>query len=148
MKIVILIFAAVLLAGSAFVGFIGANKARDEAHKVSEVTGKLSADQLAMIEKETGESVPSGGRLTAGSILGYLGGLAAAVLMVVAFANKQLVGKIGPVAIAVTALSALVYPYVHTGPMSGMAPRPQGLVAAALALVGFGLAMLAARKKA
>ena len=148
MKIVILVFAALLLVGSAFVGIVGANKARHLGQQMSELTGKMSDAEKELVEKQAGESIPSSGKLNAGAIVGYIGGLAAAVLLLVSFAKRELVGKVGPVAVVVTAVAAAIYPHVTTGPMEGMAPRPQALVAAALALVGFGLAMLAARKKA
>ena len=146
MKILGIILALLMLSGSALIGTIGAGKARDVASDVSKL-GDLTPQMKAMIEK-SGESIPSKGRLSTGAIIGYLAALACVVLLVVTFAKKDLVTQVAGAAVGLTLLSALIYPYVKTGPTDGMAPRTQAIVALVLAAIGAGGSFLAARKRA
>jgi len=146
MKIIGIILALLMLSGSALVGITGANKSRDAAKAISALTEGLSDDEKAEVAK-LGD-VPSSGRLKFGALVAILGAVAAGALLVATFAKKHLVGGLGAAAIAVTALSALVYPHVDTGPMSGLAPRSQALVATVLAIAGTVGAIMASRRKA
>jgi hypothetical protein len=147
MKILGFILAVLMLAGTAFVTLAAANKAHKLAGDLATATQGLSADELKLLSKEVGD-VPSTGRLNGGAVVGGLGGLAAIVLLIAAFAKKQWVTALGGVTVACAALSAVIYPYVKTGPLDGAAPRSLALVAIALAVVGAGGALLAARKPA
>ena len=148
MKILGIILAFLMLIGSAFVAYKGADKANKAKNDISEVTKGLSSAQIAAFEKQAGESIPSTGRLGAGRIVGLLGALAAIGLLVVAFAKKQLVGAVAGAAVGLALLSALIYPYIKTGPLEGMAPRPQAFVATVLAVIGAAGAWLYAKKSA
>jgi hypothetical protein len=143
MKILGLILAVLMLSGSAFVGIVGANKAREAANDINQVTASLTDAQKA----ELGDNVPSTGRLNFGSLIGFLGGIAAAGLLAVAFAKKPLVPTLAAAAVLLTVLSIAIFPHIETGPMDGMAPRTQAIVAAVLAAVGALGAMLAARQR-
>jgi hypothetical protein len=143
MKILGMILAVLMLSGSAFVGFVGANKARQAANDIDQVTAGMTAEQKSAL----GEAVPSTGRLTFGSIVGILGAVAAAGLLAVAFARKSLVPKLAAAAVLLTVLSIAIFPYIETGPTDGMAPRTQAIVAAVLAAIGAVGAMLAARQR-
>ena len=147
MKILGIVLAILMLAGTAFVTLAAANKSHKLASDVAEITKGLSADQLEAISKGAGD-IPSTGRLNGGAVVGGLGGLAALVLLVSVFAKKQWVKGLAVVTVGAAALSAIVYPYVKTGPMDGAAPRTLALVAIVLSIVGAGGALLAARPKA
>lgn len=144
MKILGMILAVLMLSGSAFVGFVGANKARQAASDIDQVTAGMTDEQKSAL----GGVVPSTGRLTFGSIVGILGAVAAAGLLAVAFARKSLVPKLAAAAVLLTVLSIAIFPYVETGPTDGMAPRTQAIVAAVLVAIGALGAMLAARQRA
>jgi hypothetical protein len=146
MKILGIILAVLMLASTAFVALAAANKSFKLAGDLAKVTEGLTADQIKMIEK-SGE-VPSGGRLKGGAVIGGLGGLAAIVLLIAAFAKKQWVKGLAGATVACAAISAVVYPYVKTGPLDGAAPRSLAFVAIGLAVVGALGAWLAARPKA
>ncbi|MBX3155069.1 MAG: hypothetical protein KF773_03640 [Deltaproteobacteria bacterium] len=145
MKILGIILAILMLSGSLLVGVLGANKARDVAKLAAQFEEAIGASKggkaAAMLD-----DVPSSGRLSGGSIAGYLGAVAALGLLVVMFAKKNLVVPLIGAAVGLAVVSALIYPYVKTGPLDGMAPRPQALLAAGLAAVGGLGAWLAARK--
>jgi hypothetical protein len=147
MKILGIILAVLMLSGSAFVGILGANKARDVAKLASVVEDMASARGGKKAEAALAD-IPSSGRLSFGSIVGFLGVAAAVGLLVVTFAKKNLVVYAAAAAVGLALVSALIYPYVPTGPMDGLAPRPQALVATALAAIGALGAWLAARKGA
>ena len=146
MKILGFILAVLMLAGTAFVGLAAANKSHKLAGDVAEITKGLTDAQLEQIGSKAG--IPSTGRLNGGAVVGGLGGLAAIVLLIAAFAKKSWVTGLAVVTVGATALSALIYPYVQTGPMDGAAPRSLALVGIALAVVGAGGALLASRPKA
>ncbi len=148
MKVLGIILAVLMLAGSAFVGVLGANKARDTAHKLSMLTDGMSAEEKAAIEASAEMAIPSTGRLTTGAVVGFLGALAAGALLIATFAKKHAVPTFALVAVAVTGISAVIYPHVPTGPLEGLAPRPQALVAGALALVGAIGALIAVARPA
>lgn len=146
MKILGFILAVLMLAGTAFVTLAAANKSHKLAGDVSEITKSLSSEELAMVSKNA--DIPSTGRLNGGAVVGGLGGLAAIVLLIAAFAKKQWVGALAAVTVGCAALSAAIYPHVQTGPMDGAAPRSLALVAIVLSIVGAGGALLASRPKA
>jgi hypothetical protein len=143
MKILGLILAVLMLSASAFVGIVGANKARKTAHDINQVTASLTDAQRS----ELGGALPSTGRLNFGGLVGALGAIAAAGLLAVAFGRKSLVPKLAAAAVFLTVLSIAIFPYVETGPTDGMAPRTQAIVAAVLAGIGAVGAMLAARRQ-
>jgi len=145
MKILGIILAVLMLAGTAFVGLAAANKSHKLASDLKEVTKGLSADQMKLVAKST--EIPSAGRLDAGAVVGGLGGLAALVLLVAAFAKKSWVKGLAGVTVGCAAVSAVIYPHVQTGPIDGAAPRSLALVAIVLSLVGALGAWLAARPK-
>ena len=68
-------------------------------------------------------------------------------MLIVAFVKKPLVLHVAIGILALTLIAAFVYPAVETGPTSGMAPRPQMLLACGLAAVGAFGAWLASRSK-
>jgi len=146
MKILGIILAVLMLAGTAFVDLAAANKAHKLANDIASLTQGLGADEAKMLAKEA--DIPSTGRLNGGALVGGLGGLAAIVLLVAAFAKKSWVKGLGGATVAAAALSAAVYPYIKTGPLDGAAPRTLALVAIGLSAVGALGAMLAARKPA
>jgi hypothetical protein len=148
MKILGFILAFLMLAGTAFVTLAAANKSHKLASDLAEVTKGMSADELAAVSKGSGMEIPSTGRLNGGAVVGGLGGLAAIVLLIAAFAKKQWVKGLGAVTVGAAALSAAIYPHVQTGPMDGAAPRTLALIAIGLSIVGAGGALLAARPKA
>ena len=92
--------------------------------------------------------IPSAGRLKMGGILGIVGALAAVLLLVVTFVKKPMVALFAVATVGVCAAAIVVYPGIDLGPTQGMAPRPQAMLAAALALVGAGGAFFAARRRA
>ena len=92
--------------------------------------------------------LPSSGMLKFGSIVGLLGAAAAAALLVLTFAKKNLVLYAAGAAVGLALISAVLYPHIPTGPTDGLAPRPQALLAAGLAAVGSLGAWLASRKSA
>jgi len=143
MKILGLILAVLMLSASAFVGIVGANKARQAASEINQVTAGMTDAQKA----ELGNNVPSAGRLNFGGIVGFLGAIAAAGLLAITFVRKPLVPKLAAAAVVLTALSIAIFPHIETGPMDGMAPRTQAIVAAVLAAVGALGAMLASRQR-
>ena len=145
MKILGIILAVLFLTSSAFVGIVGSNKARKLSHDISELTKGMSPEMKAAMQKEAGD-IPSTGRLSGGGVVAIVGGLAALALLVMAFVKKDLVGKAAVAVVALGALSAIIYPHVDTGPMDGMAPRTQAVVATVLAIIGALGAWLAARK--
>lgn len=145
MKILGIILALLMLAATAFVNLAAANKSHKLAGDIAEVTKGASPAELALIKKAAG--IPSTGRLNGGAVVGGLGGLAAIVLFIAAFVKKDAVKTIAGVAVAFTAASALIYPYVKTGPMDGAAPRSLALVAIALVVLGAVGALLAAKPK-
>ena len=145
MKILGIILAILMLAGTAFVSLAAANKSHKLAGDISELTKGLSDAQLAAVAKEAG--MPSSGRLNGGAVVGGLGGLAALVLLIAAFAKKDWVKGLGGATVAAAAISAVIYPYVKTGPMDGAAPRTLAFIAIGLAVVGAGGALLAAKPK-
>lgn len=147
MKILGIVLAVLMLAGSAFVGVIGSNKARDVASDLAKLDS-LSPALKAQLEKETGETIPSKGRLSTGAIVGIVAALAAVALLIVTFAKRNLVPILAAAAVGLTFISAVVYPYVKTGPMDGMAPRTQAIVAGVLALIGAAGSWLAMKKSA
>jgi hypothetical protein len=149
MKILGYILAALLLLSTAFVGLMGARKAHKLAGdlaEVSEMTKGMSDAQKAAFEEKVG-GIPSSGRLNGAAAVGALGGLAALVLLIAAFVKKPAVKSLAIVTVGATALSAILYPYIQTGPMDGAAPRPMALVAIVLAIIGAGGALLASREK-
>jgi hypothetical protein len=146
MKILGIILAVLMLAGTAFVDLAAANKSHKLAGQISELTSGLTAEQQKMVSKSA--DVPSSGRLNGGAGLGVIGGLAALVLLIATFAKKDWVKMLAAVTVGATAISAIIYPYVHTGPMDGAAPRPLALIGLALAVVGAGGAFIATRQKA
>lgn len=150
MKILGYILAVLLLLSTAFVDLMGARKAHKLAGdlaQVTELTKGMSAEQKAAFDAKVGD-VPSAGRLNGAAAVGAIGGLAALALLVAAFAKKSAVRMFAVVTVGATALSALLYPFVPTGPMDGAAPRPMALVAIVLAIIGAGGALLASREKA
>ncbi len=148
MKILGYILAVLLLASTAFVALAAANKSHKLASDLAEVTKGMSDEMKTAISKEAGEALPSGGRLNGGAVVGGIGGLAALVLLIAAFAKKDKVKVLGGITVACAALSAVIYPYVKTGPMDGAAPRTLALIAIVLAIIGAGGALLATRPKA
>lgn len=143
MKILGIILAVLMLSASAFVGIVGANKARQAANDINQVTAGLTDAQKAQL----GDTVPSTGRLNFGGVVGFLGAIAAAGLLAVVFARKPMVPKLAAAAVLLTVLSIVIFPYVETGPMDGMAPRTQAIVASVLAAVGALGAVLASRQR-
>lgn len=149
MKILGLILAVLMLAGTAFIDLTAANKAHKAATdiaKVNEMLGDSGMKGMKGASKELGD-LPSPGRLNAGAGLCVIGGLGAIVLLISAFAKKQWVKAIAGATVGATALAAIIYPYVPTGPLEGMAPRPQALLGLVLAVIGAGGALLASRQK-
>jgi hypothetical protein len=146
MKILGIILALLMLSGSALVGVTGAHKSRDAAKAISALTEGLTDAERDEVAK-LGD-MPSSGRLTFGAILGIVGAIGAAALLVATFAKKHLVAGLGAAAVIVTAMSAAIYPHIETGPTQGMAPRSQAMLATVLALVGVVGAVLASRRKA
>lgn len=147
MKILGIILAVLMLLGSAFVSGAGARKAKHLASELHELTGSMSASDKALLGA-TSIEVPSEGRLKGGAIAGWIAALGALALLIVAFAKKSAVPALAGLAVAIAAASAVIYPHVQTGPMDGMAPRVQALVATVLTVIGAGGALLAARRKA
>ena len=84
--------------------------------------------------------------LEAGGILGVVGALGCVALLVVMFVKKPLVLKFAIGTLVLCAVAAIVYPGIETGPMDGMAPRPQMLLALGLGAVGAVGAWLASRQ--
>jgi hypothetical protein len=147
MKILGIILAVLMLTGSALVGVLGSNKARDAASMISQVEELAGARGGKKAAAVMGE-LPSSGKLKFGSIVGLLGAAAAAALLVMTFAKKNLVLYAAGAAVGLALISAVIYPHVPTGPTDGLAPRPQALLAAGLAAVGALGAWLASRKPA
>ncbi len=149
MKILGYVLAVLLLVSTAFVGLMGARKAHKLAGdlaQVSEMMKGMSAQQRAALEAKAG-GIPSPGRLDGAAAVGAIGGLAALALLVAAFAKKSAVKLLAVVTVGATALSAILYPYIQTGPLDGAAPRPMALVGIVLAIIGAGGAMLASRER-
>lgn len=144
MKILGIILAVLMLAGSAFVSIAGARKAKHLASEIHELTSTMSSKDKAALSSAV--EVPSQGRLNTGAIAGWIAALAALALLIGAFAKKSAVPALAALAIGIAAASAVIFPHVQTGPMDGMAPRVQALVATVLAVIGAGGALLAARK--
>ncbi len=150
MKILGYVLAVLLLLSTAFVGLMGARKAHKLAGdlaQVSEMMKGMSDAQKSAIEDKAG-GIPSAGRLNGAAAVGAIGGLAALALLIAAFAKKSSVKTLAVVTVGATALSAILYPYIQTGPMDGAAPRPMALIGIVLAIIGAGGAMLASREKA
>ena len=149
MKILGYILAVLLLLGTAFVTLAAANKSHKLAGDVGQLSDMmkgLSDAQKAQLEDKTG-GIPSAGRLNGGAVVGGIGGLAALVLLIAAFAKKSAVKTLAAVTVGCAVLSAIIYPYVQTGPMDGAAPRSLALVAIGLSIVGAGGAFLASQPK-
>ncbi len=144
MKILGIILAILFLLSSAFVGIVGANKARKTGDKISQATEMLGGDSSSKLLDE----LPSAGRLKVGGIVGLVAGVGALVLLVLTFAKKSAVPGLAGIVVGLSLLAPLLYPYVQAGPLDGMAPRTQAIVALVLALIGAGGAVLAARKRA
>ncbi len=144
MKILGLVLAVLMLLGSAAVSVLGARKATQFRAQISELTAGMTDDQIAAISKEA--DIPSAGRMRAGTIAGYLGAAAAVLLLVLAFAKKRAVPVVAALSLVLIALSAALYPHIDTGPLDGLAPRVQALVAGVLGLIGAAGALLAAKK--
>jgi hypothetical protein len=66
----------------------------------------------------------------------------------VTFARRSWTLGFAVAAVAVTAISAAIYPHVATGPHDGLAPRVQALFATGLVVLGAFGALLAARRSA
>jgi len=145
MKILGIILAVLFLTGSAFVGIIGSNKARKAASDISQLT-ELS-DSLGGSSHAL-DDLPSAGRMKVGAIVGLVAGLGALVLLVMTFAKKSAVPGLAGIVAGLSLIAWLLYPYLQTGPLDGMAPRTQALVAFVLFLIGGAGSLLAARKKA
>lgn len=144
MKILGIILAILMLSLSALVGVIGSNKSFKLGGDIAEVTEGLTDQQKEAI----GAELPSASRLKLGGVLGVLGGVAALALLIFLFVKQPLVTGAAAATVALCALAIVVYPSVPTGPMDGMAPRTQAMVAAAMALLGAGGALLARRGRA
>jgi hypothetical protein len=138
MKILGIILAVLMLVGTAFIDLSAANKAHKLAKDIAAVT-----DGMGMTD-----DIPSSGRLHGGAFLGVIGGIGAIVLLVATFAKKRWVRALCAVTVAGTVISAMIYPYIPTGPLEGAAPRSLAVVAIVLAIVGAGGAFLAARDRA
>jgi hypothetical protein len=148
MKIVAIIVAVLMLLATTFVALAAANKSHKLAGDVAQVeklTKGMSAQEQAAFDKEVG-GIPSSGRLNLGAIVGGLGGLAAFVLLVVMFAKKSWAKGLAGATFGAAALSAIIYPYVQTGPMDGAAPRSLAIVAIVLSAIGAACATFAARR--
>ncbi len=137
MKIVGIILAVLMLLGSAFVGVIGSTKSMDLASEVAAVSEMLSDSQL----EEAG--IPSAGRLKFGGILGIVAGLGALALLITTFVKREKVLMVAGATLALCIVAILIYPTVETGPMDGMAPRTQGIVALVMAGIGAAGALMA-----
>jgi len=144
MKILGIVLAFLMLSGSVFVGLAATNKGFDFGKKVSQLTEGMDSQQKAAITKEVGS--PS--RFKAGGVLGILGALGCAAMLVIMFVKKPWVLKVAIGTLVLCAIAAVVYPGIETGPTDGMAPRPQMLLALGLAVVGSAGAWLAARNVA
>ncbi len=142
MKVLGIILAILMLGASAFVGLAATNKAFDFSDKITKLTDGMSSSDKAAITKEIG----SPGRFKTGGILGVVGALGCVALLVVMFVKKPLVLKLAIGTLVLCAVAAIVYPGIETGPMDGMAPRPQMLVALGLGAVGAVGAWLASRQ--
>ena len=143
MKIVGIILAVIMLSGSAFVSIAAMNKGFDFGDKISKLTEGMSSSDKAAITKEVG----SPGRFKAGGALSILAALGCLGLLVVTFVKKPLVIKVAIGTLVLCAVAAIAYPGIETGPMDGMAPRPQMLLALGLAVVGAAGSWLASRNK-
>ena len=97
-----------------------------------------------MLPNERSESGDARERLAVG-IVGVLGALGCVGLLVVMFVKKPLVLKVAAVALVLLAVAAFISPGIKTGPLDGMAPRPQMLLALGLGVVGAAGAWLASR---
>ena len=137
MKIAGIILAVLMLLGAAFVGGAGSNKSLDLSKEIAGVSDVLSEAQIEAA------GIPSAGRLKFGGIVGILGALSAFVLLVVSFVRKDKVLVVAGAMMAFSILAIILYPSVPTGGADGLAPRPQAMLAAALALVGVGGALMA-----
>jgi len=146
MKILGIILAVLMLAGTVFIDLTAANKAHDAAKLISQANELLGDSHLKGASKEL--EMPSSGRLNAGAGLCLIGGLGALVLLIVTFAKKNLVKVVSAVTIGATALAAIIFPAIETGARDGLAPRPQALIGLVLAVIGAGGAFLASRQKA
>jgi hypothetical protein len=137
MKIAGIILAALMLFGAAFVGVTGSNKSMDLGKDIAALSGSLSEAELA----ESG--LPSAGRLKVGGIVGILAALGSVALLVVTFVRKEKIPVVAIAALGLSAVAIVLYPGMETGPMDGMAPRPQAMLAAALTFIGAGGAFMA-----
>ena len=146
MKIIGIILGILFLASTAFTDLAAANKSHKLASQISELTQGLSGEEAKLLSKEV--DVPSTGRLNGGALVGAIGGLAAIVLLVAMFAKKSWAAGLAGAAVACTALSAALYPYVKTGPLDGAAPRSLALVAIVLAAIGAAGALVTSKAKA
>ena len=144
MKILGIVLAFIMLGGSVFVGLAATNKGFDFSSKISQLTEGMDSSQKAAVTNETG----SPGRFKAGGVLGILGAIGCAALLVLMFVKKPLVIKAAIGTLVLCAIAAVAYPGIETGPMDGMAPRPQMLLALGLAAVGAVGAWLATREAA
>jgi hypothetical protein len=149
MKIVAIILAVLTLLSTSFIALAAANKAHKlagDVAKVMEMTKGMSAEERAAMDKEVG-GIPSTGRLNGGAAVGGLGGLAAFVLLIAMFAKKDWAKGLAGATFGAAVLSAIVYPYVQTGPLDGAAPRSLAIVAIVLSAIGAACAAFAARPK-
>ena len=149
MKILGIVLALLMLLASAGIGFIGAGKAADvkgDVEKANAALKDLPAEMRAAVEKKAGGEIPSAGRLSAGRIVGMLAAVVCVALLVIMFVKKDLANAAAGAAVGLTALSAVIYPYVKVGENSGMAPRSQAIVALVLAVIGAGGALLFVKK--
>jgi len=145
MKILGFVLAVLMLLGAASVGALGARKSHALTKDLDALTDGMTADQKAELAKQA--DMPSSGRLKVGSLVGILGALAAFALLVATFAKPAAVRKIAGAAVGLTVVSALAYPSVPTGPMDGMPPRTQAIVALVFLAIGVGGALLATMRR-
>jgi hypothetical protein len=134
MKIVAIIVSVLMLLGTAFVALAAANKAHKFAGDISELTHSMSDAEKAAVAKEA--DLPSTGRLNGGAIVGGLGGLAAIVLLVAAFAKKAWVNGLVGATVGCALVSTILYPYIATGPADGAAPRTLAIAAIVMSALG------------
>jgi hypothetical protein len=135
MKLLGYILAILFTLVTAFVTLAAANKSHHLATDIATITSQLGGSDLKLLGKTI--DLPSTLRLNAGALIGALGGLAALVLLVGAFAKKRWVGGVSAITIGCAALTAAIYPHIDTGPADGAAPR-------LLAVIAIGLSAMAA----
>ncbi len=148
MKVLGIVLAILMLLLAGLINLLGAGKAFEASDDLEQAVALVESmgGAKAAVEAELGQEIPSTGRLDGGGFLALLATLAGLVAMVLLFARRKISPHAALACAALAGLTILVYPYIQTGPMDGLAPRTHGVIGLVMGGIAAMGAFLAARK--